>query len=268
MSEQSSISARVRPALAEPLFDVGMHDVGEVARRVEKVRQQAVGDLAGQLQHRRLHGGEVDRRRLAGRGEHAAIVADRDDLALVLDRRCGTGGPHQPDRLDVLPHAPHRPAVGEAVPVLVPRRRRGAEAEHEAPLRQLGHRHGADLGQRRRPCEDRDAGAEARALAGSGHAGERHEGIAAELRSPEAFRARILGLGRKVDGLLQRQIVAAEEHGPFPLAAHPLYLRSAQLGAEPGGRALVHGTVGGNDDAVVAARPLRREIAVGDIGCD
>ena len=198
----------------------GCHDVGKIARRVEQVREQAVGHLARQPQHRRLHRGEVDRRRRTRRRQHAAIVAYRDDLALIVDRRVRAGGPHQADGLDIFPHPPHRPAVGEAVPVLVPRRRRGAEAEHEAPFRELRHRHGADLGQRRRPGEDGDAGAEAGAPAPGRHAGERHEGVAAELGGPEAVGASILGLAREVDGLLQRQVVAAEEHAPLPFSAH------------------------------------------------
>ncbi len=131
---------RSRPERLEPGLEGVDDDLVDPAQALDRVADQAVGDVAGHPAHPRLHAGGVDRHRLARRRVRPDPALDVDVvvLALVADRLARAGLLHdQPRRLDRLAQVRRRLAVLGVVPGLVQPLDPGAEAEPEAAARHL-----------------------------------------------------------------------------------------------------------------------------------
>ena len=133
------------------------HDDGADVLRVAQPQHRAVGDLAGQAQHRRRQRGDVDRQ--VGVGADAAQREAR--LPLLAGRRRLAGEDRAQDR-DVLAHLGHGPVDRLPVPALDDGAVRDAEAEAQAPPGLLVQRRRRHRHRRRRARVDRHhAGAQA-----------------------------------------------------------------------------------------------------------
>ena len=115
-------------------------DLVDPAQALDRVADQAVGDVAGHPAHPALDARGVDRHRLARRRVRPDPALDVDVVvvALVADRLALAGLLHdQPGRLDRLAQVRRRFAVLGVVPGFVEPFDAGAEAEPEAAARHL-----------------------------------------------------------------------------------------------------------------------------------
>ena len=206
----------------EPGLQMRVHDLAEIAWRIQHVEDDPVGQRPGQSDHARQHRGQINRNAAIRRLGQAPVVAHRIERAGVIDPALRRPLPHGADALDVLLHAGHGPAVFQAVPAFVPVLGCGAEAEDEAAPCIFGERHGPEFGQHRRPGEMRHRGAQPDVADFARNGRERHERVAPQFRGPDALGARLLGLPGEPHDVVERQLVAVVQHSPLerPFARH------------------------------------------------
>ena len=201
-----------------------------------------VGDVAGHPRHPLLHGGRVDRDRLADLRVRADPALDVDVVvvALVADRLAAAGLlDDQPHRLDRLAQVRRRAAVLDPVPGLVEPLDAGAEAEPEAPARGL-----VDVERRERDdhraAGERpgDPGADADRLGRGGQPHRLGERAAKELDRPDAVDPGRLGRARLL-GEVGQGVAEAGDLDPVEgrRAAHPRATYLSSHSSEPYARA-------------------------------
>ena len=113
---------------------------GEVAGLADRVDVHAIGDLAGHLQHPRIHGGDVDGR--IGNVDRAGAPltvqeVEIVELAVVIERFAAEAGEARLDSTDVVAQTGARVVELDAVASHHMRAYLCAEAEPEAPARQF-----------------------------------------------------------------------------------------------------------------------------------
>ena len=137
----------------------------------------------GELEHLAAQRREHDRHRLGGR----ALELEAAGAALA--------GEHRPQELERLAHLRQRLLERDPVPALDDHVRRGAEAEHEAPVRRVGERRRL-LREHRAPARVRvdDPGREADPLGVRGGEHQRREAVGpGRVAGPEVVVAELLG---------------------------------------------------------------------------
>jgi hypothetical protein len=189
----------------------------------DPVEEDAVGDLARQLQHPRAEGGQVDPDRPGGEGARHPEVLDAVEFALDVDALAGGRPADDLHRLAVLGEGG---GDGEAVPVADDDAAREPEPESEAAgggVVEGGRGEGED--DRRPGLDGHHAGGQMHALGMAGDQGQEGEGVATrDLARPGGVIAaslRLVGGGHELGG---RQ--GGERREDDPEAGHPSVLRA------------------------------------------